>query len=88
MRQLKTRWADQVDKEHVLEEYPRPLLKRDSYVNLNGLWDYAITIEKGRPRSYDGKILVPFSPEAFLSGVNRQLQPTETLWYHRELPMR
>ena len=54
MRQLKTRWADQVDKEHVLEEYPRPLLKRDSYVNLNGLWDYAITIEKGRPRSYDG----------------------------------
>lgn len=86
MRQLKTRWADQVDKEHVLEEYPRPLLKRDSYVNLNGLWDYAITIEKGRPRSYDGKILVPFSPEAFLSGVNRQLQPAETLWYHRELP--
>lgn len=86
MRQLKTRWADQVDKEHVLEEYPRPLLKRDSYVNLNGLWDYAITIEKGRPRSYDGKILVPFSPEAFLSGVNRQLQPAETLWYYRELP--
>lgn len=86
MRQLKTRWADQVDKEHVLEEYPRPLLKRDSYMNLNGLWDYAITIEKGRPRSYDGKILVPFSPEAFLSGVNRQLQPAETLWYYRELP--
>lgn len=86
MKQLKTRWADQVDKEHVLEEYPRPMLRRDSYVNLNGLWDYVITIEKGRPKNYDGKILVPFSPEAFLSGVNRQLQPTETMWYHREIP--
>lgn len=86
MRQLKTRWADQVDQGHVLKEYPRPMLRRASYVNLNGLWDYAITIEKGRPKSYDGKILVPFSPEAYLSGVNRQLKPTETLWYHRELP--
>ncbi len=86
MRQLKTRWADQIDKEHVLEEYPRPLLRRDSYVNLNGLWDYAITIEDGKPESYDGSILVPFSPEAFLSGVNRQLKPAETLWYHRRLP--
>lgn len=86
MRQLKTRWAGQIDKEHVLKEYPRPMLRRASYVNLNGLWDYAITIEKNCPKSYDGKILVPFSPEAFLSGVNRQLQPTETLWYHRKLP--
>ncbi len=86
MKQLKTRWADKLDKEHVLEEYPRPLLKRGGYVNLNGLWDYAITIEDEAPGAYDGEILVPFSPEAFLSGVNRQLQPAETLWYHRTLP--
>ena len=34
----------------------------------------------------DGDILVPFSPEAVLSGVNRQLKPEEYLWYKRRLP--
>lgn len=86
MKRLKTRWAEQVDKEHVLTEYPRPTLVRDSYVNLNGLWNYAITDEKRAPEEYEGKILVPFSPEAPLSGVERQLKPKEYLWYQRELP--
>jgi beta-galactosidase/beta-glucuronidase len=85
-KQLKTRWADRVDRDHVLEEYPRPLLQRESYVNLNGYWDYAITEEGKKPRRYDGRILVPFSPEASLSGVGRQLKPQESLWYHRTLP--
>ena len=43
MKKLKTKWADKIDPEHVLEEYPRPLMKRNSYVNLNGWWEYAIT---------------------------------------------
>ena len=86
MKRLRTRWADRVDENHVLEEYPRPRMERDSYVNLNGRWDYAITREGTKPEVYDGTILVPFSPEADLSGVNRQLQPTEYLWYHRSLP--
>ena len=86
MKRLRTRWADRVDENHVLEEYPRPRMERDSYVNLNGRWDYAITREGTKPEVYDGTILVPFSPEADLSGVNRQLQPTEYLWYHRALP--
>lgn len=79
MKQLKTRWTDQIDREHILEEYPRPLLRRDSYVNLNGTWEYAIAIEEGMPQDYDGGILVPFSPEAPLSSVNRQLNPQEYL---------
>lgn len=86
MRRLKTRWSGQVDREHVLEEYPRPLMRRDSYINLNGIWDYAIRSEKGMPDKYDGAICVPFSPEARLSGVGRQLKPREYLWYRRELP--
>jgi len=85
-KKLKTRWADLINREHVLEEYPRPLLQRESYVNLNGCWDYAITGGEGKPQAYDGHILVPFSPEAPLSGVGRQLRPNEFLWYHRELP--
>ena len=71
MKRLRTRWADRVDENHVLEEYPRPRMERDSYVNLNGRWDYAITREGIKPEVYDGTILVPFSPEADLSGVNR-----------------
>lgn len=85
-RQLKTKWAEQVDSEHVLAEYPRPLLQRESYVNLNGYWDYGITGEGEPLKSYEGRILVPFSPEAALSGVGRQLKPRETLWYRRRLP--
>ncbi len=85
-KQLETRWGKRIDREHVLMEYPRPLLQRESYVNLNGYWDYGITGEGEELRKYDGRILVPFSPEAPLSGVGRQLKPQETLWYHRALP--
>ena len=83
MEQLYTCWGENLDQDHILMEYPRPLLVRDSYLNLNGYWDYAFTKEYKQPEKYDGKILVPFSPEAVLSGVNRQLQPDEYLWYHR-----
>lgn len=83
MEQLYTCWGENLDRDHVLMEYPRPLLVRDSYLNLNGYWDYTFTKEYKQPERYDGKILVPFSPEAVLSGVNRQLQPDEYLWYHR-----
>ena len=82
---MMTVWADKMDPEHVLEEYPRPQLKRDSYLNLNGYWDYAITSSDEMPSSYDGKILVPFSPEAPLSGVGHILQKDEYLWYNRHV---
>ncbi len=87
MRQeLLTRWGRDLDAERVLAEYPRPQLVRDSYLNLNGWWDYAITPAAAAPPGrYDGRILVPFSPEAPLSGVGRQLQPDERLTYHRDL---
>ncbi len=85
-QELLTRWGRDLDPERVLAEYPRPQLVRDSYLNLNGWWDYAITpASAAPPAAYDGRILVPFSPEAPLSGVGRQLQPDERLTYHREL---
>ena len=82
---MKTVWGEQLHPESVLQEYPRPQLVRGSYENLNGLWDYAITKTDARPDTWDGKILVPFSPEAELSGVNRTLHPGEILWYRRTL---
>ncbi|MCM1252562.1 MAG: glycoside hydrolase family 2 [Clostridium sp.] len=86
MEQLYTRWGKQIDSGNVLQEYPRPLLQRKSYVNLNGYWEYAITPKFRKPDTYDGRILVPFSPESALSGVERQLMPEEYLWYHRTIP--
>lgn len=67
-----------------LSDYPRPHFMRDSFLNLNGYWDYAIS-KNETITQYDGKILVPFSPEASLSGVNRTLKVGEYLFYRREV---
>lgn len=85
MKQLYTRWGKQLDYNHILQEYPRPLLQRGSYINLNGYWEYAVTKTFRQPDLFNGKILVPFSPESALSGVQRQLAPDEYLWYRRKL---
>jgi len=85
---LLTHWSDEVNPEQPLPEYPRPQLKRKEWLNLNGLWDYAI-----RPKdeemvaSFDGKILVPFPLECALSGVKGKLKKTQKLWYRRNFSM-
>ena len=52
-----TPWGEALDKNAVLQEYPRPQLVRESYYNLNGLWDYAITASDACPGAWDGEIL-------------------------------
>lgn len=82
---LKTRWASQIDVNNVLPEYPRPIMERAQWQNLNGLWDYAILpVGRQTPSSFDGKILVPFAVESSLSGVQKRLGGDNELWYHRE----
>lgn len=82
---LKTRWASQIDVDNVLPEYPRPIMERSQWENLNGLWDYAILpVGKQTPTSFDGKILVPFAVESSLSGVQKRLGSENELWYQRE----
>ena len=83
--QLYTEWGENINPEQVLTEYPRPQMKRDNYAILNGYWNYCISSDEMMPLNYDGQILVPFSPESVLSGVNRQLRPKEILWYERIL---
>ena len=68
---------------HPLAEYPRPAMRRDSCEILNGSWQYAITQTAEYPAAWQGSILVPYSPEAPASGVNRTLQPGQWLHYHR-----
>ena len=84
---MKTVWGEQLNPDSVLQEYPRPQLVRESYENLNGLWDYAITKTDAKPDAWDGKILVPFSPESELSGVGKALQPGQFLWCRRTLTL-
>lgn len=82
---LKTRWASQIDVNNVLPEYPRPIMERSQWQNLNGLWNYAILpVGKQNPTSFDGKILVPFAIESSLSGVQKRLGSENELWYQRE----
>ena len=64
-----------------LSEYPRPQLKRDSYICLNGYWEYAIKKSEEIPDVFDGQILVPFSPEVEKSGVNKIVNPDDYLFY-------
>lgn len=81
---IKTAWADQIDPDHVLPEYPRPIMERKEWKNLNGLWEYAVRpIGKSFPKNYEGNILVPFCIESSLSGVGRRLNEKEELWYKR-----
>lgn len=84
---LYTRWGKQLDKNNILSEYPRPQFRRGSYLNLNGVWSYAIVKEQECPESFDGEILVPFSPESPLSGVGCQLLPNEYLFYKRSFTL-
>ena len=70
-----------------LPEYPRPQFVRNSYVCLNGYWDYIISSENTIPKEYEGKIKVPFSPESPLSGVNKKLGVAETLWYKKSFDL-
>ena len=68
-----------------LSEYPRPQLQRDSYICLNGEWEYAIKKTIDIPFVFDGKIQVPYSPETPLSGVKKIVHPNEWLFYKKEL---
>lgn len=82
---LITEWGEAVTPDNAWAEYPRPQLIRDGWTNLNGHWDYAVsTIDQSEPPSkWEGKILVPYCLESKLGGVQRLLDATEALWYHR-----
>ncbi len=65
------------------QEYPRPQLKRDSYINLNGVWGFAITKESEIPEVFPMEIQVPFSPESILSGVHKIPQKHRYMYYKK-----
>jgi hypothetical protein len=81
---IMTPWAEQVNPQNPLPEYPRPAMERPAWQNLNGLWDYAIVNKDAvRLDHWDGKILVPFPVESALSGVGKTVGAERALWYRR-----
>lgn len=85
---LMTRWGKELRPDRVWQEYPRPIMEREEWKNLNGLWEYAVLpVGSGEPSAYEGQILVPFALEAALSGVGRALKANEELWYKRDFQL-
>lgn len=86
-----TRWAAEVSPGNALPEYPRPQMVRDRWMNLNGLWDYAVAPKTlVKPETYQGKLLVPFPIESPLSGLGQminakagQTYSNSRVWYRR-----
>ena len=88
---LLTSWGEGVTSENCWRDYPRPQMVRTSWTNLNGDWDYAVTSvtnTSGRPTTWQGKIRVPYPIESTLSGVGKNLEPDQFLWYTRKIQVK
>ena len=67
--------------------YPRPQMKRDSYLNLNGWWDFTVKEENRLPEIYEKTILVPFCPESLLSGIHEHFPEGHSLFYRKKFTL-
>ena len=82
---IKTQWAETIDVNNVWQEYPRPIMEREKWQNLNGLWNYSVTDKNDSGHGeFQGEILVPFAIQSSLSGVQKSVSANEVLWYERE----
>ncbi|UCD24314.1 MAG: chitobiase/beta-hexosaminidase C-terminal domain-containing protein [Gemmatimonadota bacterium] len=82
---LVTPWTHEVDPTNPRPEYPRTMMRRNEWLNLNGLWEYSIVPRDSMPHEYEGNILVPFAVESALSGVGDTVGEANRLWYRRDI---
>lgn len=89
MMTLKTRWSEEAMCDLPLPEYPRPqMVRKDNWVNLNGMYDFAVTDDKTEwCESYGEKIRVPFAVESCLSGICRRISAKDRLWYKKSFTL-
>lgn len=85
---IETEWAAKVDPKVVLPEYPRPQMVRKQWMNLNGLWNYALQpVDQSKPQKFENTILVPFPIESSLSGVGKNVGKDNKLWYRKSVQL-
>ena len=84
---LYTPEIEKMDRKCPWADYPRPWFKRDSYLNLNGEWEFAICRSEEIPEVYGERILVPFPPESLLSGIHREIKRGERMYYRRRVTL-
>ncbi len=85
--QLTTKYEAELDRSSPWSEYPRPQFKRDSYLSLNGEWEFALGEGEDIPESFGERILLPFPMESRLSGIERWHKPTEFLFYRKDFSL-
>jgi hypothetical protein len=83
MKTFTSEFGEKISHEHPLPEHPNPLFQRDSFVSLNGPWDFAITKDARKTDDYKQKILVPFAPETSLSGVGIHIHAGDFMHYRK-----
>ncbi len=82
---LSTEYSNMLEPAHPWQDYPRPTMRRSSFLSLNGLWDFAYS--KATPTEYNQKILVPFPPESALSEIEKAHKKSEKLFYRRNFSL-
>lgn len=88
MMTLTTRWAQQAMCDNPLPEYPRPQMVRDAWINLNGMFDFAVTAGDAQwCDEYSSEIRVPFAVESCLSGVCKRVSENEFMWYRKKFTL-
>ena len=87
MMTLKTRWAEAAMCDMPLPEYPRPQMVREDWINLNGMFDFAITGDIDWCEEYNEEIRVPFAVESCLSGVCKRVSARDRLWYRKKITL-
>jgi beta-galactosidase/beta-glucuronidase len=83
MKPFTSEFGEKISTDHPLPEHPDPLFQRDSYVSLNGLWDFAVTKDARRVDEFKQQILVPFAPETSLSGLGITVRASDFLHYRK-----
>ena len=70
---LTTPFYDEINGDMPWNEYPRPSMRRDSFLRLNGEWGLEISDSEDIPSAFSERVLVPFPLGSMLSGINRQI---------------
>ena len=66
-------------------EHPRPQMKREDFLILNGKWDFSLSNDTGS--YFSSEIVVPFPPESRISGIEKKIKSGDALIYERDFTL-